>query len=279
MNKAFQLLKCPIEGDLLTLSERSLKCPAGHSFDIAREGYINLLPVQNKRSKDPGDSKEMIAARRRLLGSGIYEPIALVTSNAVLGALNTQGEAISCLDAGCGEGYYLRHLQQQALGRQFNIIGVDISKWAVQAAAKQDPSSVWVVGTNAKLPIASATIDIILCMFGFPVYEEFARTLKLGGQLVMVEPGPDHLQELRAIIYPELKPRREPSEHALSGFELRSATAHSFPVSLNDKSLISDLLAMTPHLYRASAQGKQAAAALNALDITIDVEIKVFTRT
>ena len=278
MNKAFQLLKCPIEGDLLTVSERSLKCPAGHSFDIAREGYVNLLPVQNKRSKDPGDSKEMIAARRRLLGSGVYEPIALVTSKAVLSALDTQAEDISCLDAGCGEGYYLRHLQQLATGRQFNFIGVDISKWAVQAAAKQDPCSVWVVGSNAKLPIADGAVDIILCMFGFPVYEEFARTLKPRGRLIMIEPGPDHLQELRAIIYPELKSKREPSELAPQGFELVCEQAKSFQVSLKDKSMIADLLVMTPHLYRASAQGKQAAAALEELDITIDIQVKTLAK-
>lgn len=277
MEKPYQLLLCPIEGGSLTLSERTLKCDAGHCYDIARDGYVNLLPVQNKRSRDPGDSKEMIASRRRFLNSGIYEEIAHAATAAVHKGISPL-EPTVILDAGCGEGYYLRHLVESSSQYRLNAIGVDISKWAVLSAAKQDPSSLWLVGSNAKLPIASESLDRILCMFGFPVYEEFSRTLKSGGKLILIEPGPEHLQELRAIIYSEVKAKPKHGEDSLPEFTQVSHDTLKFTVHLSEKSQVSDLLIMTPHLYRASAEGKAAAAALEHLTLTIDVQIKTLAK-
>src|SRR5690606_14136035 len=141
-------------------------------------------PVQRKRSRDPGDSKEMVASRRRFLGSGAYDPIAQATNRMIL-AGTTAGANMACLDAGCGEGHYLRRLAASAgPDMTLALAGLDISKWAVQSAARQDRQMTWLVGSNANLPIQSASLDWILCMFGFPVYAEFARVLKPGGQLL-----------------------------------------------------------------------------------------------
>ncbi len=204
----FQALACPLDGTPLHCTGSAWTCAAGHSFDIASQGYTNLLPVQHKRSRDPGDSKEMVAARRRFLTAGFYQPIAAAMSRAVLAGLPADA-TVSCLDAGCGEGYYLRQLAAAAGdGQTLALLGLDISKWAVLSAAKQDRRPSWVVGSNANLPVLSGTLDRVLCMFGFPVYAEFARVLKPGGLLVQVDAGPDHLRELREIIYPSLKPER-----------------------------------------------------------------------
>ena len=105
----FQALACPLDGAPLRRHGGALRCGRGHSFDLASQGYVNLLPVQNKRSLDPGDSKLMVAARRRFLNAGHYAPIAAAVGRAVLAG--RPGDApTACLDAGCGEGYYLRQL-------------------------------------------------------------------------------------------------------------------------------------------------------------------------
>ena len=275
----FPALACPLDGAPLQRSGATWRCASGHSFDIAREGYANLLPVQKKRSLDPGDSKEMVAARRRFLNAGHYQPIAAAASRAVLAALPA-GATASCLDAGCGEGYYLRQLAAAATadGWKLALLGLDISKWAVLSAAKQDQRPNWVVGSNANLPVLPGTVDRVLCMFGFPVYAEFARVLKPGGQLLQVDAGPDHLRELREIIYPTLKPQRTADAQVPEGFTALPGETVRFPLELAGAEQIADLLAMTPHLYRASAEGRARAAALTRLSLTVDVHLTRFGR-
>ena len=271
----FLALNCPLDGTPLRRSDASWRCSVGHCFDAAAQGYTNLLPVQNKRSRDPGDSKEMVAARRRFLESGAYQPIAAAVSQAVLADLPPG--SLACLDAGCGEGYYLRQLadaaerssEQQTLA----LLGLDISKWAVISAAKRDKRSNWIVGSNANLPVPTAALDRVLCMFGFPVYAEFARVLKTGGLLLQVDAGPDHLRELRETIYPTLKAERTTPTAIPDGFTPDTTESIRYSLDLVGQAQIADLLAMTPHLYRATAEGRAKAAALTALTVTVDVRL------
>ncbi|RUR34324.1 putative RNA methyltransferase [Vreelandella nanhaiensis] len=276
-NAPFKALACPLDGDPLTQVEGTWRCATGHSFDIAKQGYVNLLPVQRKRSNDPGDSKAMVAARQRFLNAGYYQPIAEAINHATLSGA-PENMPLSCLDAGCGEGYYLRQLAQAAPATVLiELIGLDISKWAVMAAAKQsrqqDQSATWVVGSNANVPVQSASLDRLLCMFGFPVISEFARVLKPGGMLLQVEAGSNHLRELREVIYPTLKPERNDELTVPEGFMLQATETVSYSLALNGKEAISDLLAMTPHLYRASAEGRERAAALETLAVSVDVRL------
>jgi 23S rRNA (guanine745-N1)-methyltransferase len=269
----FLSLACPLDGVPLHRHGSTWRCAAGHSFDIASQGYANLLPVQQKRSRDPGDSKEMVASRQRFLNAGHYQPIADAVSRAALADLPA-GASVSCLDAGCGEGYYLRQLAAASgEARTLALLGLDISKWAVLAAAKQDRRGNWIVGTNAHLPVLSATLDRLLCMFGFPVYAEFARVLKPGGVLLQVDSGPDHLRELREIIYPTLKPERTAEAPIPAGFQRLATETVRFSLALEAQVQIADLLAMTPHLHRASAEGRATAEALTALTLTVDVRL------
>ncbi|MBN8463285.1 MAG: methyltransferase domain-containing protein [Dechloromonas sp.] len=185
----------------------------------------------------------------------------------------------SCLDAGCGEGYYLRRLAAAAgAGQGLALLGLDISKWAVVAAAKQDGRPNWVVGSNANLPVLSATVDRLLCLFGFPVHGEFARVLKAGGKLVQVDAGPGHLRELREIIYPALKPARTGEPPTPPGFTHLGTETLGYSIALAGAGQIADLLTMTPHLYRARAGGRARAAALTALTLTVDVRLARFAR-
>ncbi|MCP5267806.1 MAG: methyltransferase domain-containing protein [Zoogloeaceae bacterium] len=295
----FQALACPLDGAPLRRRDGTWRCPSGHNFDIASQGYTHLLPVQQKRSRDPGDSKEMVSARRRFLNAGFYQPIAAAVSRAALSppeaATSQPADTIlSILDAGCGEGYYLRQLAAEDNDQHsLALLGLDISKWAVLAAAKQDRADFkgkeanedttgrmnWVVGSNAKLPVQPGSLDRVLCLFGFPVYAEFARVLKPGGLLLQVDAGPDHLRELREIIYPAIKPENTSETPPPAGFKQLSTTTIRYPIDLVTSAQINDLLIMTPHFFRATADGRARANGMTSIALTVDVRLSCFERT
>ncbi|MDX1587318.1 MAG: methyltransferase domain-containing protein [Oleiphilaceae bacterium] len=274
----FRSLTCPLDGAPLQQQDRAWCCPSGHSFDVARQGYVHLLPVQKKRSLEPGDSKAMVAARQRFLNAGHYQSLAKALAGLVL-AGHPGDRPMACLDAGCGEGYYLRQLAGTAAPSQpLALAGLDISKWAVQAAARQDKTPQWIVGSNANLPVATESLDGVLCVFGFPVYTEFARVLKPGGRLIRVEAGTGHLRELRETLYPSLKTPRGRNATAPTGFIQGEVRPLQWRLILEDPAAIADLLAMTPHYYRASAEGLSRVASLQRLDLTLDMRLSTLIR-
>ncbi len=268
----FSQLCCPLDGADLTLNDKTWRCEQGHSFDVAKQGYVNLLPVQNKRSRDPGDSKSMVQARSRFLSGGYYAPLAEALSATVLAQPNG-----TLLDAGCGEGYYLRQVLDaaDASGVALDAAALDISKWAVQAAAKRDKRVSWLVASNSSIPVPANSIDTLLCVFGFPVESEFKRVLSNRGRLMMVDPAPDHLHELKQLIYDEVKDK--PASLPVSDtWTLVTEERVTFGVELTSREVIHDLLGMTPHLYRASSAGRERAEALTSLTVTVDVWLRVF---
>lgn len=274
--QAFQALLCPIDNRPLLQHEKTWRCENGHSFDIAKQGYTHLLPVQNKRSLDPGDHKEMVAARQRFLNADYYLPIAKALNQTLLAA-HTEKHVLNVLDAGCGEGYYLRELVKAESDLTLAVLGVDISKWAVLLAAKQTAAKqasekpmTWIVASNANLPVETNSIDCVLCMFGFPVYKEFARVMKDDALLLQVDAGPEHLKELRAIIYPNQKEEKVKKKFSKE-FCVFSESNIRYAFSLKNSEAISDLLAMTPHLYRAKAEAREKVLALSELHLSVDV--------
>lgn len=279
-------LVCPLDRARLRLQGRQLVCPNGHAFDIARQGHVNLLPVQHKRSRHPGDSKAMVLARTAFLGSGAYRPIALKLVETVLAQLAALdvGQAACVLDAGCGEGYYLQAVQSALAGQGrldgVACVGVDISKEAIIQSARRSRTVCWVVGTNRCLPVEDGSVDLILCLFGFFSAEGFGRALKPGGRVIMVDPAARHLQELREIIYPELTRTGSPAAAAIGrpGFRLRSAESLTFGTKVSGAEQVRHLLVMTPHFYRAGKAGREAAARLSELDITVDVVFRVLEK-
>lgn len=276
-------LACPIDGKKLEQRERQFLCENGHTFDIARLGYVNLLPVQHKRSKQPGDSKAMVLARTQFLDSEIYQPVANKLSEIVIAQL-TEDNEICLLDAGCGEGYYFDYLFNKLSdikkSKHLSFIGLDISKDAIIQATKRNKQICWVVGTNRRPPVENKSVDIILCLFGFPSVEGFNKILKPGGKIILVYPAVGHLKELREIIYPEVKNTDNSNSPMteISGFSLLSNESLQFKEKITSNEQVNHLLVMTPHFYRASKEGRQAACNLHELDITIDVVFRVLEK-
>jgi len=286
-------LACPLDGEALLLNERQLTCKNGHSFDIARQGYVNLLPVQQKRSKDPGDSKDMVLARSNFLNTGVYAPIANRLATLICALVNSfiagddvisAGNEILLLDAGCGEGYYTdlvyQYLRQQNPTTQFSVAGLDISKPAIHEAAKRNKHIAWIVGTNRQPPLFESSVDIILCVFGFQSFDGFIKILKSGGRIILVEPGPDHLTELREIIYTDVK-KTEPmdlSHLEASGLVLEDTQSLKFNTGVIKTTAIKNLLLMTPHFYRANKDGREQALSLDEINLSVDVVFRVLRK-
>lgn len=275
-------IACPIDGERLASSDQQLSCSNGHTFDIARQGYVNLLPVQHKRSKQPGDSKAMVLARSQFLDSGLYMPVADRLNELVLSQMRADKD-LCFLDAGCGEGYYLdrlcQFLSEQDGQAGLSFIGLDISKDAILQSSRRNKQVCWLVGTNRQPPVVAESVDIILCLFGFVSVEGFSNVLKPGGLVILVDPGPEHLKELREIIYPEVsKTQHSDTVIEQSGFSLLEKEALTYHSRIDSNEQINHLLLMTPHFYRASKEGRARAERLNVLDVTVDVLFRVLQK-
>lgn len=188
---------CPLCHQPLSREKNSYICPQRHQFDMAKEGYVNLLPVQHKRSRDPGDSAEMMQARRAFLDAGHYQPLR----DAIVAQLRERldDKATAVLDIGCGEGYYT-HAFADALP-EITTFGLDVSKVAIKAAAKRYPQVTFCVASSHRLPFSDTSMDAIIRIYAPCKAEELARVVKPGGWVITATPGPRHLMELKGLIY------------------------------------------------------------------------------
>jgi 23S rRNA (guanine745-N1)-methyltransferase len=274
---------CPICGAGLSFGmtgDASRACSQSHSFDKARN-YLNLLLVQHKASRDPGDTPEMVKSRQRLLDSGVYQNVSDALNHAVipLAAAHPFAFPAFCIvDAGCGDGYYTSRLADALADKTtpITLAGTDISKHAVRIAAKRKGPVAWAVANNRHLPFVTGSVDLILCLFGFPVWEGFRDVQAVGGRVLMVDPGPDHLVELRSIIYRSVKRNNVSSlsRAEAAGYVLEHTTPLNYQAELTSQAKIADLLAMTPHAFRAPIEGRAALQALDRLTVTVDVVVR-----
>lgn len=259
---------CPICRLKLNRHTKSWICENAHSFDVARQGYVNLLPVQQKHSLAPGDTREMVAARRAFLEDGYYLPIAQTLRS--LCETHTPN-ANTILDAGCGEGYYLSHLTHIT-----HRWGIDISKEAVRFASGRDKNAHWLTATAAHLPFENESFDCVLSMFAFTAEAEFARALKPNGIFIQVLAGTQHLSALKRIIYPEIFEKEKVLQPTLKLFTLVESKDIHFDFELLSNEAVHNLLYMTPHVHRISKDGAQALANTNHLCDRADVVFNVY---
>lgn len=284
--EAHHNLVCPLDGHLLAISTDAALCSAGHRFDRAREGYLNLLPVQHKASRQPGDDQAMVAARRRVLDSGIFAPLAQSVSSIVAPMISASAEhrALRVADAGCGEGYYLAQLVDAARAccgpGALSAAGFDISKYAVRAAARRTAEVTWLVASNRQPPFPAASIDVILSLFGFPHWAAFEAVLAADGCVLLADAGAGHLLELRELIYPQVQQHHPvlPQAAMSRGWRVKHEQIIEYPVDLNTPADIAALLVMTPHAHRATHRGRVALSGLQSLRTTVSIVLRVMSR-
>lgn len=244
---------CPSCQQALERQPRAWRCPAGHSFDVAREGYVNLLLAQQRNSPEPGDSAEMVRARREFLEAGHYQPLR----DAALELLAPLG-LDTLLDVGCGEGYYTAAFPDVAR----EVIGLDIAKSAIRLAARRRFDLTWLVASGAHLPIAGGSIDLVASFFCPLHTQELERVLKPGGSVLLATPGPDHLYSLRAALFEEVRPHEPEKFIATFGdrFALCDQREIAFDLDL-DTLQLRQLVSMTPYAWKAHPERRVALEA------------------
>lgn len=306
------LFICPLCQSPLQLGEKTWQCDGSHkdynpkqtqhSFDVARQGYVNLLPVQHKKSKAPGDSQASIDARQRFLNAEYYRPLQSLicdqigwlldkktADNTQEGSIGTEHDTKYWADIGCGEGYYTLGLAKKVT--MAGLIAIDISKPAVVTLARQAKISqqLWsqrvgsdqgdglesghggiypLVASAANLPIADNSLDGISSIFSPILPTAFAAKLKANGWLIIAKPDVGHLESMRQALFDEV--REHDSDKFLTQlqpyFELRETHYIEQSLTLSRQSL-ADLLTMTPYSYRAQPNKRDvllASAAVTA---------------
>lgn len=266
--------QCPLCFHPLIQHNQSWKCTNNHQFDCAKEGYVNLLPVQHKRSKDPGDSAEMMQSRRQFLNAGHYDLMRQLVADKLKQYISKQNNTL--LDIGCGEGYYTDYFMRQLTTSDFSpiVYGLDVSKVAIRYASKRYPLVNFCVASSHRLPFAEQSIGAIVRIYAPCKAEELARVLQNNGILVTVTPAPKHLQELKQLIYSEVK-LHPIKEEPLPQFKLLDETNLNYSMSLTGHEAF-ELLQMTPFAWRASEEVKQVLKQSNTQNYTADFMIRVY---
>lgn len=265
------MLICPLCQQLLRAHSGGATCPAQHHFDQARQGYYNLLAAQHKNSKNPGDPPAMVAARQQFLAAGHYAPIA-----QRLLAIAKANPPDCWLDLGCGEGYYTQRIATEFARAQGYAL--DIARAAIVQGARLNKQLTWLVASSARIPLAPESCTLVLSLFSPVYWAELLRVLHPQGYFLRVVPTAAHLYEMRARLYPEVRTYKE--DQYLSEVPAALTLIHSdtlaFSLTLDAKDR-SNLLAMTPHGWRAKPE-QRAAFIAEPLEISVSVRYHYFAR-
>ena len=263
------VLICPVCGGELTRFDKSYRCPDGHSYDIARQGYVNLLMSNRSASSHHGDDKMMVKARCDFLDRGYYTPlrdaiIRAVTSNNVTAPVT--------VDSGCGDCWYTSAVYDAVGGE---MIGIDISKAALIAGAKRSRDLTLCVASASRLPVKSQCADLVLNIFSPWEPEEFRRVLKTGGRLIRAVPMERHLWSLKRAVYD--RPYENPAPVTeLRGFRLVSSEPIRESIELKSNEDIQNLFKMTPYYYKTGKSDQEKLTRLDTLTVELEVLVAVY---
>lgn len=282
-SESHELLVCPVCNEKLVLMplEKTCRCINNHNFDVAKQGYINLLTNNQKKSNQPGDSKEMVQARAVFLSKGYYATLSQKINECILSQLAARkSEEYHILDIGCGNGYYTNKLMEAAEAKNIpaHYFGLDMSKEAVKYAGASNKLATWIVANSYYVPLKADSFDCILSVFSPVKIEECTRLMKQSGIFLRVLPGINHLIQIRDIIYETviLNEGNDPAE-AYEGLGLIDHSKVSFDVSIVKEDLLS-LVKMTPHYWKTSKQDKEPLNDIDLLEVTIDMQILVYEK-
>lgn len=276
LSAVVDLLVCPNCRQPLSIMDRTVRCPAGHSYDVARQGYLNLVAG---RQPTNADSAEMITAREAFLGGDHYRPLAEAVADRSAAALAGL-PAARILESGAGTGFYLAAVLDRiptATG-----LATDISVPACRRAARaHDRLGAVVADTWAGLPIADHRIDLLLVIFAPRNPAEFARLLTPAGRLIVVTPGPDHLRQLREPLgLLGIEADKQDRLQATMSTQLEHREQHRVQQRLRlTGPELTALVAMGPNAHHTDDRIAERVAALDPpLEVDLDVWISEFTR-
>jgi 23S rRNA (guanine745-N1)-methyltransferase len=253
------MLLCTVRNCRLALVREKgrLVCPRGHSFDVARSGYLNLLQPQDRRSRQPGDAAAAVSARRRLHDLGVTEPVL----RAILEMTAASPDHI-VLDAGCGDGYFAGSLASLTGARAH---GIDISIPAVEAAARRYPECEWIVANADRfVPYADNSFSLVLSITARMNSGEFRRVLRDGGRLLVALPGPEDLVELRGAGRDRVPRTVEEFAHDFRLVEQRRVTTRA------------DLDAAAAEDVLLSIYRPMRSAPIGAMRVTLSLDLLLF---
>lgn len=284
------VLICPVCGADLFDDEggRTLRCERRHAFDRAKEGHVDLLPAGHGRTRLRGDTRDMVAARRRFLERGHFELlgdaiVALATTRLPARDDDDAHRPLTVVDAGCGEGYYIGRLAK-ALGtgvRGRCLVGLDVSKAAVRQAARSHPGVTFVLNdVKGRLSIADGAADLLLDVFAPRNPAEFARVMRPGGLLLVAIPHDDHLAELRTrlpLLGIEPDKRARTLAQFADAFDPEPSQALRYSRVLEGDEVL-DLLRMTPNRWHVDDATLAGVAEWSALEVGFAVDLLCLRR-
>ncbi len=271
------IFTCPICNGKLNKLNKAYVCANGHSYDIAAEGYVHLLPPNKMHSKVPGDNKLMVASRRNFLEAGFYRLFSDKLNELIREYLHARNPII--LDAGCGEGYYTGRLYDDLTAHGFSpqVYGFDISKFAVKAAAKKYKTIDFAVGSIFSIPVEDAAVDCVLDVFAPIVESELNRVLKPSGFLILAVPGERHLYGLKEILY-DSPYENEYKDTEYAGFEFVTRVPVQDDIQLDGNQIIMDLFAMTPYYWKTTIEGSERLKQTNWLSTQIEFDFLIYRK-
>ena len=265
------IFHCPHCSAPLQQSASVWTCINQHSFDIAKEGYVNLLVPTKGQSKVAGDSADMIQARRAIHESGLYQPLAATLSEVICEHVRKPS---AILDLGCGEGYYSRYFQERMSAHQY--CGIDISKAAIKTAAKQNAAIQYAVASAFRIPVESESVGLATRIFAPSDDGELHRVLSSDGHYLEVGPAPRHLWKLREALYD--KPTLHATHRiALVGFDLVQQGQCHYPFDLNNDQL-QRLIAATPFAHKGHREKRALLLQRNHIRVTMAFEWRLFKK-
>ncbi|MBD1573782.1 23S rRNA (guanine(745)-N(1))-methyltransferase [Vibrio sp. S17_S38] len=270
--------QCPLCHHTLIARTGGFQCDNNHQFDNAKEGYVNLMPVQHKRSKQPGDNVDMMQARRRFLASDSYHPMREAMTQLCL--KHTRNTSFQVLDIGCGEGYYTAYLAEQITSEsdQATCYGLDISKVAIRYAAKRysTQNMQFCVASSHRLPFADNSLDAVVKIYAPCQAQELERVLTSSGVVITVTPAARHLYQLRELVYLEVRLHDEVAE-IIEGFELIEESKLSYEMILNGEQA-DDLLQMTPFAWKANEALRAQLKTATQFNCEADFMLRVYQK-
>lgn len=265
---------CPVCGGGLECRDHAAVCGNGHSFDLARQGYLHLLPPNRMHSKLPGDSREMVEGRRRFLEAGYYAPFREELCRLVRELLPRKKGAAVC-DAGCGEGYYTGAVQQAV--PEARVCGFDISKLAVKAAAGKYKQVQFAVASCFSIPLSDASCGVLTNVFAPIAEEEFARVAQPGGYFLYAVPGARHLYGMKEILYEEPY-ENECRDTEYEGFRFVSRHPVRDVIWVPDAETAEDLFAMTPYYWKTGVDGGRRLRETKGFSTEIAFDFLIYKR-